>query len=213
MPAHPVSTHRIFARGSFALRASLLVAVVIASISACDDGAAKAAKLCNAAIADAKRAIKSHDLTRAKKEQATATKACVDPKQRDEAVALGERITTAEAVLEEQRKKQDKKDKAEAAKKKAKRGAAPVIGSHSKEIGATGVCKDYVDCACGLADGYRYETAEDSHREFCTDAKKVLGGKNSQGGCQNLMDELKKQGDKWKEPFESQGVTIPTSCP
>jgi hypothetical protein len=70
-----------------------------------------------------------------------------------------------------------------------------------------------VDCLCGLADGYRYKTGIDAHREVCNDAKKVLAGKNAQEGCKKLMAELAGQDDRWKEPYESQGVAVPVECP
>ena len=191
-----------------------LAAVAAAlALGGCENPEAEKKKQCEAALADTERLIKEQDLRRARDEQAKAAKMC-PPTLQDRVLAADQKITTLEAKLKKLREAQDEAEKKKAEKeKKLDRGEAPVIGKHSSETGATGHCKTYVDCLCGIADRYRYKTGHDAHRGICKDAKKVLAGRNAQEGCQKLLKEMSEQDESWKAPYETQGVEIPSMCP
>ncbi len=198
------------------MRRPLLVLVLLAgstAVVACDGGAAEKEKQCTYALDDAERLLKTQDLARAREAQQKAASGC-PPKLEERAATLSRSIDEAEARLKALREQQDQAEREKAAKAASKNHGQPaVIGQHSAETGATGDCKTYVDCLCGLADSYRYKVGVDAHRAVCDDAKKVLAGKNAQEGCRTLLKELAAQDDRWKEPYETQGISVPTMCP
>lgn len=182
-------------------------------LAACEDAGAEKEKACSYAVEDAERRLAANDVQAARAEHAKAVAVC-PPKLEERVTNLGKSIDGVETRLKTLREEQDRAEREKAAKAASKNfGELPVIGAHSAETGATGDCKTYVDCLCGLADSYRYKVGVDAHRAVCNDAKKVLAGKNAQEGCRTLLKELAEQDDRWKEPYELQGVSVPTMCP
>lgn len=182
--------------------------LTLAMSAACDQQAAEADKQCSYALEDAERALKEADMAKASAEATKAQGVCAgDKKGRADDVA--KRVEARKAELAKLRKEQDEEEK----KKKAeKKGPVPVLGKHSKEAGATGFCKQYVDCVCGIADWVHHTTGKDSQRQLCTDAKKVLGGPKAQDGCKTVLNDFTSN-PSWEDPYKAMGIDIPEACP
>ncbi len=186
-----------------------LVLLATAALGACDKKAQQGERDCGYALEDGRKALAESDIPKARTQHDRASKLCAKEREAD-VTRLRTDIEAREARLAEMRKDEDEAEKK--ARDTEKKGPVPVAGKHSSEAKATGFCKEYVDCVCGIADWVFHVSGEDKQRALCTDAKKVLAGAKAQEGCQQLLGEFTSNAE-WRQPYEAMGITIPDQCP